>query len=301
MNAYAIIGLIVIGFVYACIRQFSLSLFTALIIIFGRTFYRYNSDVEDIKPENYNSVKNILLFNIALGFIFTVIYFKNSIKPHAPLINFILMSYMCISLMEWVVHKYIMHCTNSNTFIRNIISNIKFLDNVCKYHITHHVNVNSDMSVVDEKDDPQNDAKFRMGWNIYIPLTISVSIGFLFSRYISKYKISFLNIVILSSIISFIWEYIWNKTHTEMHKFEQTYSIKKGPYDNGFFNTEILMKLLYKNHVMHHAQKGDKKGNFDVIFLGADEWLNSNNKTVDNTEFCKTNMDARVCKTNIQN
>lgn len=296
-NAYAVIGLISAGVVYTFTRQIGLSLFTALIITFVRTIYIYNSDAEDIKPKNYNSIKNTSIFVLALGFIYTVIHFKNDIKPYVPLTNFVLILYMILSLFEFIIHRYVMHCNYSNSFFNYIISNVPYLNDTCKNHMKHHVNVNPDMTVSDEKDDPLNDNKFRMGWNLYVLLTIAFLVSTYISKFISGYKISLTNATILSVLLAFLWQYIWNKTHVAMHEFEYKYSISRGPYDEGLIDTEGLKDLLYTNHAAHHAQKGEKKGNFNVIILGADEWLNFNNKTIDNTEYCKTHMEEKVCKT----
>ena len=283
------------GIVYTFTHQFDLSLFVTLIILFVRTIYRYNASEEDLKPENYNNLKNTSLFILGLGFIYASIHFRKNLKQYIPITNFILLSYIIISIMEFTVHKYVMHCKN-NSYLNYIISKIPYLDNTCKYHATHHINVNTDMSVSDKKEDPLNDSKFRMGWNIYPLLVVTFGISIIFAKNVSGYKISFMNIGILSGSIVFLWEYLWNKTHVAMHNFDYDYSIKKGPYDEGVLNTEMIKNLLYKNHAAHHAQKGDKKGHYNVIFLGADEWFNSNSMIIDNTEYCKTHMEEKACK-----
>jgi hypothetical protein len=135
-----------------------------------------------------------------------------------------------------------------------------------------------------------------MGWNLYLILSLSFFIACLVSRYITGYNISILILIGISLIIAFLWEYIWNKTHAAMHDLEYEYSITKGPYDQGLINTDGLTNLLYQNHEAHHMQKGPTKGNYNVIFLGADEWLQSNNKTIDNTEYCKTHKEEKICK-----
>ena len=76
------------------------------------------------------------------------------------------------------------------------------------------------------------------------------------------------------------------------------YSIIKGPYDNGFFNLNYINYLLYDNHKKHHLQKGSKKGNYNVIILGADEWFNTNVYKVDNKEYCETHQNEQICKCN---
>ena len=47
---------------------------------------------------------------------------------------------------------------------------------------------------------------------------------------------------------------------------------------------------------MHHIQKGKKKGNFNIIFLGADEWFNDNRKSVNNENYCKIHSEDEICK-----
>jgi hypothetical protein len=81
-----------------------------------------------------------------------------------------------------------------------------------------------------------------------------------------------------------------------MHNHDINYSIKEGPYDENLFNMDIFKTILLSNHENHHLQKGDKKGNYNVIVLGADEWFETNNKTIDNTEYCKTHTNEIICK-----
>jgi len=113
------------------------------------------------------------------------------------------------------------------------------------------------------------------------------------SKIISNYNISYSFLFILCIIVTFIWEYLWNKVHVKMHNYEINYSIKEGPYDENLFNLDIFKNILLQNH---HLQKGEKKGNYNVIVLGADEWFGYNNKKIDNYEYCKTNMNEKICK-----
>jgi hypothetical protein len=69
----------------------------------------------------------------------------------------------------------------------------------------------------------------------------------------------------------------------------------KGPYDENLFDLSWFTALLYKNHSNHHLQKGAKKGNYNIIFLGADEWFGYNVKNVDNREHCMANPTEKVC------
>ena len=163
----------------------------------------------------------------------------------------------------------------------------------CDTHIEHHIDVEKDMHI----DIPSDlEGGLYMSWYIspyLIPKTIIIMI---LSRYISNIKISNSMIIIWSIIFCIVWQYIWNKVHVDMHNLENNYSIKKGPYDEGLFNLNYVTRLLFRNHANHHIQKGNRKGNFNVILLGADEWFNSNNKDIDNSNYCKTNKQDKMCK-----
>jgi len=295
INGYLVMGVIGFGLTYTYTKQYDLSLFTALILIFGITVYRYVTDPEDLSVDKYNSFKNTSLFIIGLGICAAIITYKKVILPYTKLANFVFIIYMLSSFLEWTVHKYILHCTTNKT-INSIIDKIPYFKETCKSHIDHHVNVNVDMTVNDKEEDHTNDAKFRMGWNIFIPLLLGFLLFGFIAKYISGYNISIIPLLIISFITTFAWEYIWNKTHAAMHDFEYEYSVTKGPYDNGILNTEYIKKVLYTNHEAHHLQKGDRKGNYNIIFFGADEWLLTNNKTIDNTEYCKTHSKEQICR-----
>ena len=96
-------------------------------------------------------------------------------------------------------------------------------------------------------------------------------------------------------VITFIYEYLWNKVHTHMHNYETEFSIIRGPYDENLFNLGFMKDILYDNHKNHHLQKGQKKGNYNVILLGADEWFGFNNKIIDNIGYCKSHGYEKIC------
>ena len=197
-------------------------------------------------------------------------------------------------MTEFIAHKYVMHCKNSS-FLTNIVQHIPFFNQqynqTCSTHIQHHLEVEPDMKLNGVK----NKSALFMGWNIFIALFTIFLAGVALSNYISNYDASFKYLAILTAGIALGWEYIWNKVHAKMHNYEGEYSIQEGPYENKL-DTTFLKNMFFKNHEMHHLQKGDKKGNYNVIFLGADEWFGLNNKIPDNREYCKTHQSEKICK-----
>jgi hypothetical protein len=260
-------------------KNYNLSLFSSLTIFFILTIYNYN---------HYYLIIPIIIF--FLSFIF-----KFNLKKNVLLINFILLFYIFFSIIEFLTHKYAMHC-DKNSVISKIIEYIPFINTqyflTCEKHIQHHLEVEPDMTLNENK---YKESLF-MGWDIFIHLFFAFLLSGILSKIISNYNISYSFLFILCIIVTFIWEYLWNKVHVKMHNYEINYSIKEGPYDENLFNLDIFKNILLQNHQNHHLQKGEKKGNYNVIVLGADEWFGYNNKKIDNYEYCKTNMNEKICK-----
>jgi len=260
-------------------KKYDLSLFISLVIFFIITIIKYDYFY--------------LIIPIFISII--SILFKIDVNKNIPLFNFILIFYIFFSIVELLSHKYIMHC-DKNSLMSKIVKYIPFINEqyflTCDKHIQHHIEVEPDMKL--------NSNKFKeslfMGWNIYIHIYTVILICLIISKNISNYDIDYKYLFIISGFLAFLWEYLWNKTHTLMHDFETDYSIIDGPHDNDLLNLTKVKDILLKNHTYHHLQKGNKKGNYNVILLGADEWFGLNNKIIDNTEYCKTHENEKICK-----
>lgn len=275
---YFLLLIISIILFYIFTKNYDISLFSSLLIFYLITIFNYDY--------------NYLIIPIFISLI--LITFKINIKKYVKFFNFIMIFYICFSIVELLSHKYVMHC-NKDSLISQIIKYIPFFGNqyflTCDKHIQHHLEVEPDMTL--------NNIKYKeslfMGWDVYIPIYIAMLICLIITKFISNYNITYKYLFIICLIITFIWEYIWNKVHIKMHNYDIDYSIFEGPYEN-ILNTDILKNLLLKNHVHHHLQKGDKKGNYNVIVLGADEWFGLNNKKIDNSEYCKKHTNEKICK-----
>jgi len=176
-----------------------------------------------------------------------------------------------------------MHC-NKKSFFWFIISGldpVNVVDEICDYHIEHHLEVNPNMSLSAIK----HKSSLFMGWRVCVQVSIIAFIGMVIAKAISGVKYSYGLLALLSIIMSVTWAYLWNKVHPLMHNFGDNYKINEGPYENKLDFT-IINKLFYRNHEFHHLQKGIKKGNYNVIVFGADEWLGTNVRVIDNKEYC---------------
>ena len=258
--------------IYKHTKNYNLSLFLSLITLYNYTFHKY------LKLQNINYKYNVKLFiySIILSF---AIYFNKSIKINNK-INFILLFYLFGTISEYLIHKYIMHA-NKNKLYYKILHKIPLIKNILlknnKVHINHHLNIKKNMNLKKNKK-----YGMYMGWNTTILGIIVLFIILTLSTKFSNYKLSFNKKIIISIITSFMWNYIWNKTHPQMHNYKSDFSIKNGPHDNNLLDLTFITNILYKNHQNHHLQKGKRKGNYNVILLGADEWFGQNNIIIKN-------------------
>lgn len=296
INSYIWMFVIPMSILYYYTKNFDYSLLVSLIIIITRTIYRYNTSEDSLKKKNYNSFKNCFLYFSSMVLIIFAVYFESElIKLPVKFLNFIILFYIFASIYEYIIHKYVMHCDN-----KSIFRNLKYIpfinsqyNNARKKHRYHHFDVNPNMSV---KKNSIRESMY-MGWDMFIVGLFFAFDSLLAAKYISGYEIDYTYIIIISLIFVFIWCYLWNKTHAEMHQFDNSdYSLKDGPHDNNYLNMSWITYLLFNNHKMHHLQKGRKKGNYNIIILGADEWFMDNRKVVNNKIYCKTHSEEDICK-----
>lgn len=271
--------LLIISFIifYIIFKNYNISLFGSLYIFTLFTIYNYN------------------YYYTFLPILFILFVFIFNLKKHYNLFSFIILFYIFFSIIEFLTHKHIMH-SDKNSNLSHFVGCIPFLNTqyfLCaEKHRQHHLEVEPDMSL---KENKYKDSLF-MGWYLFVPLFFIFLLCGIISKYISQYNISYSFLIIFCISMTFLWEYLWNKVHVKMHNYEIEYSIKEGPYDEKLFNLDIIKDLLFENHQRHHLQKGDKKGNYNVIVLGADEWFGYNNKIIDNFEYCKKHPSEEICK-----
>jgi hypothetical protein len=67
---------------------------------------------------------------------------------------------------------------------------------------------------------------------------------------------------------------VWNSIHPGMHGMRVDMPLSEGP--SGADIRLHRANPYYLNHKAHHHVKGADKGNFNVVFLGADELFATN-------------------------
>ena len=200
------------------------------------------------------------------------------------LIKSIILIYTILTMLEWYIHKYLMHKTD-NQFIDNIN---KYFKKIYKYfhnnekqdiaHINHHKKVDTNGEVLEDEDGMYFDKNnvpllFISAFIFYF--VISLLLKFNHSK--NEYKCIFIIFV----IISVIYYKLWNFLHPHFHKYKSL--------DDFEISNNYIYNKLKKYHLLHHFNKGNNKCNFNIILPGADTLFNTYKGCVDNSDFCNDN------------
>lgn len=187
----------------------------------------------------------------------------NKIKDKLKLVFLIIILYTLSTLGEVIVHKYIMH-NKDNSLIRSLYGNS---------HNVHHLDVKDDMKLKD------NYIEEGLYFSTFHVLFVSLATFIFYYPVILLfgYKIKKKHVLLITFIIGLIYKFSWDFLHYSFHQINKIESYKKNK----------IFYWLFKNHSYHHLVKGDKKGNFNIIFPGGDHLLNSYNNCIDNKEYCK--------------
>jgi hypothetical protein len=298
LNDYLFTSIIIFFFLYLFTKNITISLFGTLFTFLLNTFLHY-------QKMNYENPSEDLLFTdsrIFIPFILFLslfIYFiPNDVSNKINIINMIIIFYIVYSLFEWFLHKYVMHAKDEDIFYKKmkdvpIIEN--YINDSKKSHIIHHIETDCDMKL---KEDHKHKEGLFFHWKVFLPVYI-INITVLFLLFIIfKIPLAKYHILWIGAIIVFIYMLLWNKTHAQMHQQQVDITLKEGPSDYNMIPIKWYLNLIYLNHVKHHLQKGDMKGNYNVVMIGADEWLGTNVKMIDNREYCKDpeKKNENICK-----
>lgn len=239
------------------------SLLLALVSVLGRAALRYLSPPAEEEPKR-SSLGAAAAFGLAAGL---ASFLASRLDGRSGAVRFAVfgcLMWLSASVVEWVLHKYVMHCTQHAPWIKSV----PLVQNACVTHHRHHLSVKPDMSidgpvtdvhelVFDWKTTAQVGAivlPVMFGWNWALGLRVSAR-------------------VVLAVVLAFTIGFatIWNTFHPGMHEY-------RGPMPALLprLPLEPRRGLLYRNHEAHHQIKGERKGNFNVVFLGADELLSTN-------------------------
>jgi hypothetical protein len=214
---------------------------------------------------------------------------KKSNKLNA-LLFFLILTYIFVSISEWIFHKYIMHELGIiGKFIKRTV-------NVDNGHITHHKKTFLNQKLDDTHDNEGLVFNYINLETFLLTFTYGLFAIMLWKYTFIKKEISIYLLLVLIVTINVLYIWCWGSIHTSYHhvyiesnKKQSDDSITMSPLP--FFKpnqSNYLYKYLYKYHTLHHLNKGENKPNFNVIFPFADFILGTYKSNVDNTLYFAT-------------
>ena len=191
---------------------------------------------------------------------------------------FVVFLYILISFIEWVVHYYIMHF---NEPVKPILEYF----NRNKSHVNHHKETRLDQSLPD--DYKEESLVFNFDLQVSYVLFFIIFLGYLFWRYFpgfKKYPLKY--ILIFISIVYIFYLYLWNSFHSHYHKKYVESPIKNFIPDHENF----VYKYLLWYHTLHHLNKGECKGNYNIICPLFDFIFGTYKSNVNNIRYFSKNI-----------
>jgi len=179
--------------------------------------------------------------------------------------NYLMGTYLLFALLEWWVHKYIMHAYIFFPWIMRHKGG--YLKTTCERHMFHHTVTNEDMKL------QKIESKYEviLSWQTVIMFgTVCFVVTSLVCPQIPMWVHAS-----VTATLSILWGYSWNTLHTDLHFEKMDVGIMDGP---GILPI-AYPRIFYTNHILHHNVKGKSKGNFNIIFIGADHLLGTYNMT----------------------
>jgi hypothetical protein len=250
-----------------------LSLLLALVVTYARAVYRYTAPREDLEDSTAPHLAILFVIGIVLTALVAYALTPFAKSGAVKYALFFMIVYSISTTIEWVGHKYVMHCymhwpqllhTKTDNFI------LKRMKHSCNGHANHHLEVKPDMNMSHVNDI----GNLVFDWSDLISIFIPVICVTLLVTWALKLEIPWIVQVIVTLFLAAMYGYFWNNAHPRMHNIHVDMPISEGPPIVGRMS---YPNIYYKNHEAHHLVKGADKGNYNVVFLGADEFFKSNN------------------------
>lgn len=271
-HAYALMFALPFAVARARGADVRVSALLALACVLGRVAMRYAAagkpPAPAAAPAWYMGPRTALQFG---GAVLAVGAFARRLDGRSRAVRYALFAgllWLSASLVEFVLHKYVMHCTQHAAWVRRVA----ILRETCDSHHAHHLSVRPDntLSHVESPGELVFDwgvclrvlcivAPVMVGWDRALGLGIGARAA---------------AAATLAATLGFAA--VWNTVHPDMHSYAGPFPAMP-PRVPGLRAGEPRARgLLFRNHEAHHQVKGPRKGNYNVVFLGADELLDTN-------------------------
>tara|TARA_B110000977_G_scaffold84695_1_gene113100 strand:- start:12270 stop:12857 length:588 start_codon:yes stop_codon:yes gene_type:complete len=172
-----------------------------------------------------------------------------------------------------------------------IIGNL--LAETAEGHLGHHKQVQMDMKLESNK----LEKSLFFGYDTLLEIFFILLVVGMVNKHVLKMGNK--SYICYIFAMTCMYSVLWNNMHVDMHGVKGTIDYKSGiPNSSGLLSRGPVYRYLWKYHAIHHLQKGDTKGNYNIILPGADFLFGTyTGFCYDNIEYCKTNDDKRCYNT----
>lgn len=165
--------------------------------------------------------------------------------------------YLIFTTSEYIIHKFVMH--NETTSFG-------------KEHVLHHKLTNDETCDITETSQMDNRQNLcfddQVSYFCFTMFVLFILVLRKFTKNIEYALYSFLLFVMMT----FFMIIIWNSMHPYIHNEHPSKRCKiylSKSYIDKIKNTSYVQWII-SNHKLHHMRKGDRKGNYNVVYPGAD-------------------------------
>lgn len=206
---------------------------------------------------------------------------KNNYALIYASILYIVFVYVYISIIEWSLHKYIMHGLGLGGSLSKMMGMT-----ANNSHIQHHKETYLDQTLPAE----HVVEGLIFNWlHMEIIATLLLFLGgtVILWKYTIVNKIPLYIIITTTILVNVLYLWTWSSIHSTYH---QQYIVANDPNNMilsplPFFQPNTsnpIYKYLFWYHTLHHLNKGESKGNFNIILPLADFIFGTYTPIVDN-------------------
>lgn len=194
-----------------------------------------------------------------------------------------------VSALEWGIHKHIMHGDPEALRATPVLGS--WLAQTAQTHNDHHLDVDNDMRI--PHDTPAEGLYFS--WGSTVPMFVAAT-AIMLALNSALGGPGPLHTAAAGAVLTVVFSFVWNSVHARMHEHPLRVRYTDGvPSVEGIPQTlGPLYTWMWRNHALHHMQKGGHKGNYNIIVPGFDLLMGTHTAgAYDNREYCSRTDDPR--------
>ena len=196
---------------------------------------------------------------------------------------------LVVSALEWGIHKHIMHGDPEK--LGQVPVAGAWLRRTAQTHNDHHLDVDNDMRIPGHTD-PEG---LYFSWGSTVPMfAVATAIMLCVDRALNG--VGPVRTLQTGVVLTAVFSFVWNSVHARMHEHGLRVTLKDGvpSLDGVTRKMGPVYEWMWRNHALHHMQKGGAKGNYNIIVPGFDFLMGTHtDRLYNNAKYCAAADDPR--------